>query len=198
VAAMGTAIKHKRTVALVAAFAGLCWAGVVGLVFLLNAGDYRDFWFPARIIVYVLLLIAPALTFIPLGRVLGLAFYGYWSVIGWAGFGFVFAFLTPDLARSRNENLGSLILLLICFFAVLVSLLLPLCYVAGASLFAKAYRPARYDISRATREAVLLSLYILLLAFMQLLGSLTWVYAFILLLIVIVIELLVLSRSRIR
>lgn len=195
---METAINHKRTMALIAAFAGLCWAGVVGLVFLLNVGDYRDFWFPARIIVYVLLLIAPALTFMPLGRVMGLAFYGYWSVIGWAGFGFVFAFLTPDPTRSRNENLGTLVLLLVCLFAVLVSLLLPICYVAGISLFAKAYRPARYDLGRAIREAVLLSLYVLLLALMQLLGSLTWVYALILLLIVIIIELLMLSRRRAR
>ena len=195
---METTIKRKRMMALIAAFAGLTWAGVVGLVFLLDTGDYSDFWFPARIVTYILLLIAPALTFMPLGRALGLRFYGYWSVFSWAAFGFVFAFLTPDPAKGRNENLSALILLLVCFFAVLISLFLPICYAVGLNLFAKAYRPARYDLRRATREAVFLSMYCILIAFLQLLGSLTWLYAVMLFLIVLVVELLILSRGRAR
>jgi hypothetical protein len=197
---METTIKHKRMMALIAAFAGLAWAGVVGLVFLLDAGDYADIWFPARVVTYVLMLIAPALTFMPMGRAMGTTLYGYWSVLSWAAFGFVFAFLSPalgnDATKNREENLGLVIILLVCFFAVLVSFFLPICYAVGLNLFAHASRPARYDLRRATREAVLLALYFLLIAFMQLLGSLTWLYAVLLLLSVLVIELLILSRSR--
>lgn len=195
---MEATIKHKRMMAVIAAFAGLTWAGIVGLVFLLDAGDYNNFWFPARVVTYILLLIAPALTFMPLGRAMGLRFYGYWSVLSWATFGFVFAFLTPDPAKGRDENLSALVLLLVCFFAVLVSLFLPICYAVGLNLFARAYRPARYDLGRATREAVLLAIYCIFIAFLQLLGSLTWLYAVLLLLIVLVLELLILSRGRAR
>lgn len=184
--------------ALIAGFAGLTWAGIVGLVFLLNAGDYDNFWFPARIVTYILLLVAPTLTFMPLGRAMGLRLYGYWSVISWAVFGYVFAFMTPDPAKGRDANLGLLILLLVCFFAVLVSVFLPLCYAAGLRLFKNAYRPARYDMGRATREAILLAMYCILIAFLQLIGSLTALYAVLLLLSVLVIELLILSRSRVR
>ncbi len=195
---MEASIKHKRTLALIVALAGIAWAGIIGLIFLLNASDYNNFWFPARLLTYVLLLIAPALTFMPLGRALNVPFYGYWSVISWAAFGFVFAFMPPDSALPRDQNFASFILLLVCFFAALTSLFLPICYAVGIKLFARASRPARYDLRRATREAVFLSLYIVLLAFMQLQGSLTWLYALMFFLIILVIELLILSRSRIR
>lgn len=195
---METTIKHKRMMALIAAFAGLTWAGLVGLVFLLNAGDYTEFWFPARTVAYVLLLIAPALTFMPMGRALGSRVYGYWSVLSWAAFGFIFAFMPPDPARSRDENLGGLVALLICLFAVLVSVFLPICYGLGLKIFANASRPARYNLRRATREAVLLALYFLLVALMQLLGNLTALYAVLLLFIIVIIELLFLSRGRAR
>ncbi|MEI6044781.1 MAG: hypothetical protein WCS37_10530 [Chloroflexota bacterium] len=184
--------------ALIAAFAGLAWAGIVGLIFLLNVGDYAEFWFPARVITYALLLIAPTLTFMPMGRALGIPLYGYWSVVSWAAFGFVFAFLTPDPTRSRDENWGLLILLLICLFAVVVSLFLPIFYAVGTTIFANASRPARYDLRRAMREAVMLGFYFLLVAFMQLLGNLAWLQALLLLLIVVTIELLILSRGRTR
>lgn len=195
---METTIKHKRMMALIAAFAGLTWAGLVGVIFMLNAGDYPEFWFPARAVVYVLLLVAPALTFMPMGRALGSRFYGYWSVLSWAAFGFIFAFMPPDPTRSRDENFGALVALLICLFAVLVSVFLPICYAVGLKVFANASRPARYDLRRATREAFLLALYVLLVGGMQLLGNLSWLYAVLLLFIIIIIELLVLSRGRAR
>jgi hypothetical protein len=195
---METTIKHKRMMALIAAVAGLAWAGLVGLVFLLNSGDYGDFWFPGRTLTYILLLVAPALTFIPMGRVLNMPFYGYWSVISWAVFGFIFAFLTPDPNQSRDQNLTSLVLLLVSFFAALVSLFLPICYAIGVNVFARAPRPARYDLRRSVREAILLALYVVLLATLQLMGGLTWLYALMFFLIIMVIELLILSRSRIR
>ncbi len=195
---MQTTIKHKRTLGLVAAFAGLSWASLFGLIFLLNAGDYTNFWFPARVLTYVLLLIAPTLTFMPLGRAFGATFYGWWSLASWAVFGFVFTFLSPDPTASREQNLGALVLLLFCFFAALTSLFVPVFYGLGSVIFKRSNRTVRYDLGRAIRESVLLSIYLVFIAFQQMLGILNFLYAALLLLIALVLEMLLLSRERIR
>src|SRR5690242_21127845 len=109
------AITNKRNMLLIAALAGLTWAGLVGLIFLLNTGQY-DFWFPGRIVVYVLLLIAPALTFMPIGRVLEFPLYGYWAVISFALFGYLLAFVPSDPGKGWGANASGLGLLLLSLF----------------------------------------------------------------------------------
>jgi hypothetical protein len=185
-------ITNKRNMLLIAALAGLTWAGLVGLIFLLNAGQY-DFWFPGRVIVYVLLLVAPALTFMPIGRVLEFPLYGYWAVVSFVIFGYVLAFVPSDPAIGWTENAGGLSLLLISLFMVTVTIFLPVFYRLGFRLFSR--KVEQYDLNRARREAVLAGLCVLLLAFLRIVGALNLLSAVALALAFIVFEMLILSRN---
>src|SRR4051812_9505466 len=133
---MGPTISNKRNMLLIAALAGLTWAGLVGLIFLLNTGQY-GFWFPGRIVVYVLLLLAPALTFMPIARILEFPLYGYWAVASFALFGYVLAFVPSDPAKGWSSNTGGLGLLLISLFMVTITIFLPIFYRLGFKLFSR-------------------------------------------------------------
>lgn len=185
-------ITRKRYMLLIAALAGLTWAGLVGLIFMLNTGQY-DFWFPGRIVVYVLLLVAPALTFMPIGRVLEFPLYGYWSVVSFVIFGYVLAFVPSDPDKGWGANAGGLSLLLLSLFMVTVTIFLPIFYRLGFKLFSR--KVEQYDLSRARREAVLAGLCVLLLAFLRMVGALNLLIAFAMVLAFIVFEMLILSRN---
>jgi hypothetical protein len=188
----GPAITNKRNMLLIAGLAGLTWAGLVGLIFLLNAGQY-DFWFPGRIVVYVLLLLAPALTFMPIGRILDFPLYGYWAVISFALFGYVLAFVPSDPTKGWSSNTGGLGLLLISVFMVTITIFLPIFYRLGFKLFSR--KVEQYDLSRARREAVLAGLCILLISFLRIVGALNLLIGVALILAFIVFEMLILTRN---
>ena len=185
-------ISNKRNMLFIAALAGLTWAGLVGLIFLLNTGSY-DFWFPGRIVVYVLLLLAPALTFMPIARILEFPLYGYWAVASFALFGYVLAFVPSDPNKGWSSNSGGLGLLLISLFMVTITIFLPIFYRLGFKLFAR--KVEQYDLSRARREAILAGLCILMLAFLRIVGSLNLLIGVALVLAFIVFEMLILSRN---
>ncbi len=184
---------NKRRMLLISALSGLTWAGLVGLIFLLNVGDY-DFWFPGRLLTYILLLIAPTLTFMPIGRSLEFPLYGFWAVISWAIFGYVLAFVPTNPERGWSDNSGPLGLLLLSLFMITVTLFLPLFYRLGFRLFSR--RIQQYDLNRARREAVLAGTYILLLAFLRVVGAVNLLNAISLFMAFIVLELLILTRSK--
>lgn len=185
-------LTRKRILLLVVGLAGFAWATLAGLIFMFNTGEY-DLWFPGRILAYVLLLVAPALTFIPVGRALNFPFYGYWAVIGWAGFGYMLAFVPSQPQLGWRENATSLGLLLLFLFMVTVTVCLPIFYRLGFRLFSR--RVAQYQLGRARREAILAGLYILLIAFLRVAGALNPLIAGSLLLAFVVLELLVLTRN---
>jgi hypothetical protein len=177
---------------LIAALAGLTWAGLVGLIFLLNTGQY-SFWFPGRVVAYVLLLVAPALTFMPIGRVLEFPLYGYWAVVSWVIFGYVLAFVPSNPDKGWTANVGGLALLLISLFMVTITIFLPVFYRLGFKLFSR--KVEQYDLSRARREAVLAGVCVLLLAFLRIVGALNLLSAVAMVLAFIVFEMLILSRN---
>ena len=181
---------------LVVALAAISWVGLAWLLFRLNVGDYDDFWFGGRVLTYILLLVAPALTFVPLGRAIGMNWFGYWTVLSWAVFGFVLAFVPSDPQTGPGHNVVPLTLLLVSLFLVLVSVFMPLCY-ALATRFAKrqTMRPRRI-YGRAWREGIGLAGYVILMAFLRSIGSLNSFNALLLFLILVVIELLFLARFR--
>lgn len=186
--------RHKRVLGLIMGLAGVCWVALGWLLFQLNVGNYNNFWFPGRVLAYVLLLVAPALTFVPIGRAVGLPSYGYWTIVSWVVFGFIFAFIPSDPTAGANHNLLPLALLLISFFAVLLSVFMPMFYALGLRVFSK--RTVRYDYGRAWREAILLAGYIILIAFLSAVHNLNSLTAAVMFLIVVVVELLFLARSR--
>jgi hypothetical protein len=185
-------ISHKRKLLLLVGLAGAAWAGLGGLIFLLNVGDY-DFWFPGRIMAYVLLLIAPALTFMPIGQALEFHFYGYWAVMSWAIFGYTLAFVPTEPELGWNANTGAVGVMLISLFMVVVTVSLPLFYRLGFRLFSR--KVEQYDLGRARREAVLMGAYVLLIAFLRIVGAATLLNGVTLLLAFIVLELLILTRN---
>ncbi len=182
---------RSRSRLFLAGFAGLTWAGLVGLIFMLNVGDY-SFWFPGRIAAYVLLIIAPALTFIPIGKALEFPSYGYWGVVSFALFGYIVAFVPSEPERGWNANIVVLALLLISLFMVAVTITLPLFYKLGFKLFTR--RVEQYDLARARREAVLFGSYILLVAFLRMVGGANLLNTLALLGVFIILELLILTR----
>lgn len=185
-------IERKRLLLLTSGLAGLAWAVLVGLVFMFNSGEY-DFWFPGRVLAYVLLVIAPTLTFVPIGRALGFSLYGYWAVASWALFGFMLAFVPSQPERGWQENLTPLGLFLFALFMVTLSVGLPVFYRLGFRLFSR--RIEQHDIGRAWREAILAGLAVLLLSVLSILDALTLLSAVALLLAFVVLELLLLSRN---
>lgn len=189
-----TTIRHKRALALIVGLAAACWVSLAWLVFQLNVGDYDNFWFPGRILAYILLLLAPSLTFVPLGRTLGLSFFGYWTVLSWAVFGFTLVFVPSNPQAGPGQNLLPLVILLVSLFAVLLSVFMPFCYAIGLRVFRK--RLSRYDFGRAWREAFLLAGYVMLMAVLRMIGDLTGLTALLLFLILVVVELLFLARTR--
>lgn len=187
-----SSFSHKRRMLLFAGLAGLAWAGLVGLIFLLNVGDY-DFWHPGRILAYVLLLVAPALTFMPIGRALEFPLYGYWAVVSWALFGYVVAFVPTDPNQGWNANAGAFLALLVAFFMVGITITLPIFYRLGFRLFSR--KVEKYDLGRARREAVLFGAYLLLVAFLRIVGAATLLNVVALFLAFFVLELLILTRN---
>ena len=185
-------LSRRRMVLLTTGLAGAAWAGLVALIFLFNTGQY-DFWFPGRLLVYVLLLVAPALTFMPIGHALNFRLYGYWAVLSWAVFGYTLAFVPSDPTLGWNGNSGPLAVLLGSLFMVSVTITLPIFYRLGFRLFSR--KVEQYDLSRAQREAVLVGIWILLSAFLRVAGALNLLSALALLLVFVVLELLILSRN---
>ncbi|MEI7553833.1 hypothetical protein [Candidatus Chlorohelix sp.] len=187
------AIKNKGTVALLSAFAGLAWAGVIGFGVIYNVGAY-GFWFPGRLLVYVLLLAAPALTFMPIGRMLSASWYGWLAITGWFIFGFMLLFTPPNPTQRWQENLPSMVLFLLGLLLVIYSISWPAFYLLGFRLYKT--RVARYNMLRPHREAAFLSIYVISIFTMGALRLLNSTFIFALFLIFLAIELLILSRGK--
>lgn len=181
---------------LVVALAAIGWVGLGWLVFRLNVGDYDNFWFGGRVLTYVLLLVAPALTFVPIGRAVGMRWFGYWTVLSWAVFGFVLVFVPSDPQTGPGHNIVPLTLLLVSLFLVLVSVFMPLCYAIATRFGSRQTLRPRRIYGRAWREGIGLSGYVILMAFLRSIGSLNTFNALLLFLILVVIELLFLARFR--
>jgi hypothetical protein len=185
-------IKNKPAVMLTSAFAGLVWAGLIGAIFLYKVGSSDlEFWSPARVLTYVLFLIAPALTFVPIGKALGAGWYGWLAVISWAAFGFMLEFL-PHTPGWR-ENLTPLLFMLGALFLVVFSLSWPIFFLLGFKLFHR--RVARYDLGRSLREAFLLATYVISIFMLAALRNLNPTYAGALFFMFLAIELLFVTRS---
>ncbi len=187
-----SAVASKKMLLGMFALADVAWVALVGLIVMFNSGDY-DFWFPGRVLTYVLLVIAPALTFVPIGRALRLPLYGYGATVSWAIFSFIIAFVPSDPQFGWRENVGRLGALLAALFAVTVTVCLPVFYRLGFRLFRR--RVEQYDLSRARREAMLAGLWVLLTAFLRVVGALSLVIAVALFLAFIILELLILTRT---
>ncbi len=185
-------IKNKPAMLLIMALAGLAWAGLIGMIFLYKVGSNDDsFWTPARVLTYVLLLVAPALTFIPIGKALGKGWYGWVAIVSFALLGYTLEFVPHT--SGWNQNVVPMIAFLLGLFLAVYTISWPVFYLLGFRFFKR--RVERYDLGRSQREAILLGLYIVTVLFLGAAKILNPTYAGALFLIFLSVELLFLTRK---
>lgn len=181
--------------------AGISWAAWIYFLFLFEVGSIAAPAHPWRIVAYLLLVLAPALTFIPVALRLNWPLFAPYAVVAWVAFGYLLAFLPPPQAlvsQATREPLSPESVLRMwyvfpVFFLVLTTILAPLSYAIGRRLFVS--RTHQRDRGRAWREAILLSLYAVGLLIGRTLGFLTWPIALLSLLFLALVEALFLARK---
>jgi hypothetical protein len=194
-------MESRRLLWIFGPLAGLCWACWIYLLFFFNVGAIANFGDPWRIIFYVLLVLAPAVTFVPLSLWLRWHFYGPYAVLGWAVFGYLMAFAPVPAALDREIKVGpaSPATLLqgwywfVVLFVVCTTVLAPLAHLVGLRFLTS--RTHQRDLLRSWREAGLLSFYFVEVAAVRSLGQLTWPIALLSLLLLVLVEALFLARK---
>lgn len=151
----------------------LLWAGLVMNLWVLlgylviheNAGD-QAFMRPKSILTCAVLVLAPALTFIPIASRIQAPLFDLEATVGWATLGFVVTFTSPASPLERSQFL---------------MLLLPLIVALGSMLTLVAYAfvrrlhdgdPFPGQFVRARREGYLASIVIVFLLLLHSLGIL--------------------------
>lgn len=169
--------------------APLAWLTLGWLLFVRNVGDLpaTD---PLVILAGGLLVAAPALTFVPLARVLHAPLYDVEGIVGWSTFGFVITFLSPGETLSRGEFLIFLLPLTVAIASV-------------ATLVAHAFdrrihrgAPHRQSFLRARRQGYLAALVVVALFLLNGIQVLSPVSGLLLLVVAILCEVVMLSRDR--
>jgi hypothetical protein len=173
--------------------AGLCWAGALALLLLANLRAEAGFFAPQRLLFYALVLAAGLLTFLPIQsrmKLPGLALVG---VSGTALLLYTLAIVPPptDWLFALPDT-PVYLLLFLGLFCTTSAVMLPFVYALGQRLFAQRVR--QFDQQRAWRQACLVGTFVTCTAALASLRVLTWVSLLLLTLILVVAELLFLSR----
>lgn len=165
------------------------WLALGYLVFAVDAGSLpaSDYRVPATMI---LLLLAPALTFIPLARLLNVALYEVEGILGWASFGFVLTFVTPGTSLTRTE-----------FLIFLLPLVVVIATMASLVSYAFGYRiyrgtASQRDFLRARRQGYGVGLVVVALFLLHGIQVLSLVTGVLLVTIAVLCEVVMLSRAR--
>lgn len=164
------------------------WAGVgYGLV-AREVGAIPELLHPLRLGYYALVVVAPALTFFPLARLMRLTAFGFEATFFWAGLLLMLTFVSPN-----STGMPAYMLFLILLFGAVAAVFVPLNYAVGARLLT--LRVHRRDTGRARREAYLIGLFIALSAAMNMGGFYNALNALLLLLILALVESFALARK---
>ncbi len=178
----------KKRLILTWVAATAAWADAGYLLLRADVGAIEYLLHPLRLLYYVLILLAPALTFFPIGRLMDLRTFGLEATVCWAGLLAVVAFVPPDAA-----GLAGYFGLLACLFGAVASILLPVGYALGFKLLT--LRVHRRDTGRARREAYLGALFVVLSAAMNVGGFYNALNAVLLALILVLVESFALARK---
>lgn len=177
-----------KMLALMWAAAAVAWADLLYLLLVVDVGAIRHPGHPLRLLTYVLLCLAPALTFFPLGRMMLLRTFGVEATLSWAGLLGILAFVPPGVA-----GLPGYMAALALLFGASAAIFLPLGYALGFRLLS--LRAHRRDTVRARREAYLAALFVVLVAAMNVGGFLNLLNAVLLALILALVEAFALARK---
>jgi hypothetical protein len=173
---------------------GIAWAAWIYFLFIFDVGAIKNPWDPWRIVFYVLLPLAPVLTFIPIALRLKWYFLAPYAVVGWTAFGFLLAFVRPPLTiLTQHESPLSVWYFFLDLFVVLTTILAPIAHFIGLRFLTS--RMLQHDFVRAWREAGLLALYLVGMAIARSLGLITWPIVLLGLLFLALVEALFLARK---
>jgi hypothetical protein len=174
--------------AIVALGALLSWVMLGQLILVKDVGSRSPFD-PWRLLLYVLLVAAPLLTFTPLARWAQAPFYDIEATLAWATFGFVVAVVSP----ADPPSLAQFLLFLLPLTVALATLATLGSYLAGLRI----YRgdPRRYDFVRARRQGYLAAFVLVACMLLFSIGTLSPTSAVLLLVIAILAEMFALTRD---
>ncbi len=165
----------------------LAWGLVYSLVVRENVGAVQDFWALKRLLAYGAFLIAPALTFAPLGRLVRVPFLEIEAVAGWSTSLFVWTFIDPDQVRGPLAMLVVLLPLLVSVSSVFTLLS------AAVELRLATRRAILPDPLRVRRRGYVLGLFSVGCLLLHSLEALTAINLGLLALIAFLVELLAMT-----
>lgn len=166
----------------------MLWVALGYLVFWDDVGR-RELLETRTILAFVLLLAAPAATFVPLSRWVAAPLYDVEGIAGWSFLGFMLAFAAPDDPLS----LGQFVAFLISLTIAVASAASMIAYLVGLRVVRDSQR--RRDFLRARRQGYLASFFIVSIIVLGSIETLTVTSAAMMLVIVVLAEMLALART---
>jgi hypothetical protein len=173
--------------------AGLCWSAAIALLLLGNLHTLADPLAPQRLVYYAAVLLAGLFTFVPVQRRLELPGLAFEGVGGSLLLCYALAFVPPPSGWLFSlPDLPVYTLLIAALFWTVSALALPLVYAASMHIFST--RARQLDLRRARRQAHEAGALVAVIAGLASLRVLTWISLLLLALIIVIGELLFLSR----
>lgn len=173
--------------------AGICWTWAIWLLLKGDLRSYSAFFASPRLLFYMALVLASALTFIPIEQrfeLPGLAFQG---MAGSILLCYTIAFVPAPTAWLLSlPDTPVYLLLIIALFWLVSAIVMPFVHVIGLSIWKN--RAHQFDLRRVKRQSHEIGLLVAMIAVLASLRVLTWVSLLLLVLILIIAELLFLSR----
>lgn len=172
---------RKLKLAACGAVAAWAWTSVAYYLVSVDVGSLADPLHPTRLVYYILAVAAPALTFFPLGALMGARRYGPEATMAWAGLIFLGTFVSPGTA-----GMSVALVFIGLLFVAASAVFLPIGYWLGNTFLT--LRAHRRDTGRARREAYLVGLFVALSAAMNMGGFFSWLNALLLTLMLVLVE----------
>jgi membrane glycosyltransferase len=185
-----TSSSQLSIVAAVAA--GLCWSGVIVLLYVGNL-QAEALVAPQRLMFYALVLMAGLLTFVPIERASGIAGLTIYGTASIALLCYTLAFVpAPHDSLLSLPDMPVYFLLLLAVFGSATAVATPFVYAIGRRVFRQ--RARQGDLGRTRRQAAEIGVFAAATVALASLRVLTWVSLLLLALILVIAELLFLSR----
>jgi hypothetical protein len=166
----------------------LCWLMLGQLLFVerLDRLPVLSGW---RMLFYLLVFLAPLLTFVPIARWMRAPFFDVEAVAGWATLGLVLGLVTP----ADPPSLAQFLVFLLPLTVALATLGTLASYLAGLRVYRN--DPRRYDIVRARRQGYLMAMLAVAGMLLFSVGTLSPSSAALLVLVGVLAEMFALSRD---
>lgn len=173
--------------------AAICWTGALTMLLLGDIHLEQDPLAPQRLLYYALVLLAAVLTFVPLQIRMGLPYLGVMGVGGCGLLLYTLAFVpAPPGSLLSLPDLPVYAVLIVALFWSGAALAMPFVYAISRRIFAQ--RALALDMRRIRRQSYEVGCLLACLAALGGLRVLTWVSALLVILIIVVTEMLFLSR----